>query len=74
MALTDIEKQCGVDAEQVTTAAAQAYVFEDGERVALAANLGPALAGAAARHKLGRAVSFLGLNTLGMPVYGTSAA
>ena len=68
-ALTATEVACGVTVEEVERIAARGYVSEGGQKIALDP-VGPALAGAAARLRLGGEVAFLGFNQLDQPVYG----
>jgi hypothetical protein len=68
-AITETEDYLGVTQPEVERVAARAAIIADGQKIVLDA-VGPALAGAAARYRLGCEVAFLGLNQLGQPVYG----
>lgn len=67
-AITPVEDYCGVTLAEVKRVAARAALIEDGQKVVVDA-VSPALAGAAARYRLGQEAGFLGLNALGQPVY-----
>ena len=71
-ALTDLERACLVTTEEVERLAGRVHVTENGLAVVEATS--PALAGAAARMKLGGEVEFIGFNTLGLAVYARSRA
>ena len=72
----EIEVECGVTEDSVADTASRTLVTHVGGiggriKVTLPANTGPALCTAVTRTILGHlAFNFLGLNSLGMPVYG----
>lgn len=68
-ALTEMERACGVTAQQAAHTRAQSLVFDGGDAVALPVGTPPALAGAAARLALGGAVLFAGPNQYSQPIY-----
>lgn len=73
---TAVEVACGVTEDAVADMLPQALISAMGGiggpiKVTLPADTGPALCTAVTRTVLGHSVfDFLGLNTLGMPVYG----
>lgn len=68
--LSEVEIACGVTLDQVARELPRVLV-RDG-RVYIDGNVGPALAGATARAALGAPAAFVGLNQLGMSVYGAA--
>lgn len=69
--LTPLEVLCGVKLEEVERVAARALPLDGG--LVVLDDIGPALAGAAARMKLGHRAHFVGFNSLGQPVYQQDA-
>lgn len=67
--LSETEVACGVTLEDVKREACRSLVTSDSVFIVLAPDIGPALAGAAARMKASGPVEFLWFNHAGMPVY-----
>jgi len=67
--LTATEVACGVDLPSVERESCRALLTRDGDFAVLDPKISPALAGAAARMKLGGPVRFLYFNFARMPVY-----
>lgn len=69
--LTETETACGVTLEQVAHELTRVLVR--GDRVYIAGTVGPALAGSVARCAFAGPVDFIGINTLGLLMYGPAA-
>jgi hypothetical protein len=67
--LSPTEVACGVTVDEVRRVRAEAYVMHDKRSVAIGRNVGPAVAGAAARLALGGPVEFDTINIWGQPLY-----
>lgn len=72
--LTEIEEGAGVTVKDVERESANSFVYMGGDKVAMSYQIGPALAGAAARHRLGGDVEYAGMNKFGEPMYRKSEA
>lgn len=72
--LTEIEIACGVTLEEVARVLPQVYLIKDTGKVVLPRFTPPALAGSVARCAMKVPCEFIGLNTLGLPVYAVSSA
>jgi hypothetical protein len=72
--LSDTEVACNVKMNAVELAAKIGLVSADGQKFTAPNSAGPALAGAAARYRLGAPVDFLGLDMLGLAVYGKAVS
>ena len=67
LVLTEVEKACGVTLEQVAELLPKVLVRQG--KVIFPTYVGPALAGATARCALAHPAEYVGLNSLGHPVY-----
>lgn len=68
--LTEIETACGVTLEQVADVLPKVYLIPGTGKVVLPRDTPPALASSVARCAMKVPCVFLGLNAVGLPVYG----